>query len=142
MGPVTILGVGVGPGVPGGVGVGVGPGVVDGVGVGLGVGVGVGVGPGVPDGVGDGDGVGPKTVKAKVQLSPTAAAGLGAVGATGSRRRWYNKTADITDTMAKTTVAITIITGFIFGSLGIDNPPFGLITVIFGFSVMARRARR
>lgn len=72
-------------------GVGVGPGVVDGVGVGVGlvvgVGVGVGVGPGVPGGVGDGDGVGPKTMKARVQLSPTAAAGLGAVGAIGSARR-------------------------------------------------------
>lgn len=147
VGPMA-TGVGVGLGVPSGVGVGVGPGVPLGVGVGVGVGdgvgVGVGVGPGVPEGVGDGDGVGPKIVKARVQLSPTAAAGLGAVGATGSRRRWYNKIADITDTMAKTIVAITITTGLTFSPLnsGSLTPLFGLMTVIFASSFMVRWGRQ
>lgn len=70
-------------------------------------------------------------------VSPAAGAFLGAVGATGSSLRWYNRIADTTDTTANITVAITTIVGFTFGSFKFKlNPPLGFMTLILGSAIL------
>lgn len=155
--PLQVFGVPLGVGD----GVGVGVGVGEGVGVGVGVGVGeavivkaasqkilatalaAGASTQIPEASGKGAvftppvysqtwPVGHKVPARPPQISPAAGAGIGALGAIGSERRWYNKMAVTTDTTASITVKIMSNLGDILDcGPPKEIPPRDLITLMF-----------